>query len=188
LPENAHAAGENFCTPQSILIPVRLPIWIASWEIACCQPAAIVGSEWTTYPFVNIGSLPWWADKAKQPIPTQVAELGTIVFDGTLNRRSNRSKRRNRTTITTGGITLPIRGIAADPPFTARLVVDAHADDIATALLITGIVEHVLGIRYERSDGYPVAQLPAIELQSANDQENGFDEYLVTLRIAGNSN
>jgi hypothetical protein len=168
---------------QSSVVVVRLPIWIASWEIACCQPAAVVGSEWTTYPFVNIGSMPWWADKA---IPTQVAELGTIVFDGTLNRRSKRSKGRNRTTITTGGITLPIRGIAADPPFTARLVVDAH--DKYPGLPITGIVEQVLGIRYERSNGYPIAQLPAVELQSANDQENGFDEYLVTLRITENSN
>ena len=158
---------------------MKLPIWIASWEIECCQPDATIGTDWTTYPFVNIGSQPWWAEKATQPIPAEVAELGTITLTGTIANHGD------RTTITTRGITLPIHGETPSPPFSARLVVDAHTD---TTFPITGIVEHVLGINYQRKNGWPITQLPATELHSTSERHDGFDEYLITLRTAENHN
>jgi hypothetical protein len=158
---------------------MKLPIWIASWEIECCQPDAIVGTEWTTYPFVNAGSLPWWVEKATQPIPAEVAEFGTITLTGTIANHDD------RTTITTSGITLPIHGTPPKPPFDARLVVDAHTD---TTFPVTGVVERVLGIKYKRINGWPIAQFPATELRSTSERQDGFDEYLVTLRTAENRN
>ena len=158
---------------------MKLPIWIASWEIECCQPDAIVGTSWTTYPFVNIGSQPWWAEHATQPIPAEIAELGTITLTGTIATHGDRA------TITSRGLTLPIHGAAPKPPFVARLIVDAHTDK---TFPVTGIVERVLGINYQRKDSWRIAQLPATEIRSTSGLHNTFDEYLVTLRTPENRN
>jgi hypothetical protein len=154
---------------------MKLPIWIDSWEIECCQPDATVRDSWATYPFVHIGSLPWWANKATKPIPPEVARLGTVELDGTVNDEGN------QITLAGCGVSLPIRGEAVAPPFLARLLVDAH---VTKNFPVTGIVEEVLGVKYRRKDGWPIEVLSTLHLASTSGQRGRFDQYLVTLRVS----
>ena len=177
--------NESISTAQAgdRVTAMKLPIWISSWEIECCQPDAIVGQPWTTYPYLNLGAFPWWSDSATQPIPSEVANLGVVTLDGTISTHDE------RTTITTEGVTLPIVGTPATTPIIGRLIVDAHTGGDPHP--ITGTVQQIVGIKYLRKDGEPTAQLPPVELHSTLDRDNhpdGFDEYLVTLHTDENHN
>ena len=164
---------------------MKLPIWIASWEIECCQPDAIIGKTWTTYPFLNPGTLPWWAGHATTPIPDDVISLGTIDMPGTVTTIDD------QTTITYRGITIPIHGRATTPPIHGRLIVDAH-----TPLRnpITGRVQRVRGIGYQRTRSFPVAQLRPLELRSTTPKREPTDpplnisDFLIDLQVDENHN
>lgn len=165
---------------------MKLPIWIASWEIECCQPNATVGKTWTTFPILNPGTLPWWADDATTKIPDDVIKLGTITMPGTLQTLDG------RTTITNRGITIPIHGDAHTTPIHGRLIVDAHVE---RRYPITGSVQRVRGIgyHYDRT-GLPVSQLPPVELRTTATHREPTDpplrisNYLIDLQVDENHN
>jgi len=57
-----------------------LPIWVATWELDCCQPDAVVGESWRASVFLHPGP-PWWVSEYGRRLPPEHDELGVLEVD-----------------------------------------------------------------------------------------------------------
>ena len=62
---------------------MRVPIWVAAFELECCQPDATVGEPWTASVVVLKSADPWWAEYAAEPVPEEIRTMGVVDLEGT---------------------------------------------------------------------------------------------------------
>lgn len=167
---------------------VIIPVWVASWEIECCQPEAVVGQEWAA-PFLRLAPPePWWLAHASAPIPPEVEALGVVELDGAVVRDAASGA---LATCRSGDLC-----IVTPSPMTAdagrirgRLWFESHGGPGVSEdrLECRGVVRRVRGIPlvYELRERtqVPVAQAEPVDLASTT--EHGFPEYLIDLETHG---
>lgn len=165
-----------------------LPIWVASWEIECCQPDAIVGQPWAA-PFVRLGPPePWWIGYADTPPPADVMELGVTELEGEVAKASTDQ---HPGVFRTEAFRVVVPGpLPADTrQLRGRLGFEGHdgpgVED--QRLDISGIVRRVRGIPlvYEVRDRMhiPIGQDAPVDVDSTTVR--GFPEYLVDVEVRG---
>jgi hypothetical protein len=58
-----------------------LPIWVASWELGCCQPEAEVGQSWAVPLRFTLGLTPWRATEFGIPLSPEQMSFGRVEVD-----------------------------------------------------------------------------------------------------------
>ncbi|MGH9280494.1 MAG: hypothetical protein ACRD12_20670 [Acidimicrobiales bacterium] len=167
-----------------------IPIWVASWEIECCQPEAVVGQGWAA-PFLKLlPPEPWWREYASGQITAEIEALGVVDLDGEVVRESTDDA---PAVFRSGAVRVVVRG-PLDPDAThvrGRLLFEGHDGPGVgpgvshDKLECRGIARRVRGIPllYELRDGthVPVAQDEPVDLTSTADRR--FPEYLIELEV-----
>lgn len=163
-----------------------LPIWVASWEIECCQPDATVGEPWAA-PFVLLmPPEPWWIEYVDIPPPAEVMELGVVELDGEVT---------SETTAEHPGVFQAdtLRVVVRSPltfgtrELRGRLSFEGHDGPGMPdkKLKVGGTVRRVRGIplRYELRDRrrVPIGQDDALDIESTIVR--GLPEFLVDLEL-----
>lgn len=173
---------------------MNVPIWVAAWELECCQPDATVGERWAASVVGLKPPEPWWAEHAPEPLPEEVLALGAVDLEGTaasvtLHARS--------AIVDVGGGRVIVPGARSSRvvPVHGRLWLDAHEHPEyqgAEGLKWTGVVSRIRGIRliYQPVTVYlaiPVRQEAPVDLRSTSDRKDramadrGFSEFLIDL-------
>jgi len=60
---------------------VLVPIWIAPWELACCQPEAQLNEAWEALALVLGDPEPWWASGAREALTPIQLNLGVVEVE-----------------------------------------------------------------------------------------------------------
>lgn len=168
---------------------VRLPVWIAEWEIGCCWPDAVVGELWEAPGAFVRQAAPWWSELGTVSIPESVRTLGRWTVVGTIVEGAPDEE---CGVMDVSGLRLPILGPVEPGPLTAEGVYqfDAHGGFVVAgvenedAAGPVGVVQRVLGIEYvwsEADGGVPIGQKAPVELTTTRGAE--FWDFLVDLEL-----
>lgn len=125
-----------------------VPVWVAAWELDCCQPDAEVGSAWSVSLSFRPGIEPWWADEYGVVLSEEQRVLGRVDLDVALVAAGDNPVYRS------GSIHFHAPAELLPGPHTGRISLDAHPTDghSLTQVTCSGMETaiSVVPIRYER--------------------------------------
>lgn len=169
------------------------PIWMFEWEIGCCQPPAVVGTEWTAPSVTLVAGDPWWLDFVDPPVPEQALRLGVVELPGEVVARSNGEE---PGILSVDGLLLIVPGLDKDGStrVAGRLVSTAHemlpfpSQENRGQFDWKGVVTKIQGVSYEREargDGVAlvlVSQRDPVDVASTKEASS-HDEFIIHLEV-----
>ena len=175
---------------------MRVPIWVAAFELECCQPDATVGEPWTASVVVLKSADPWWAEYAPEPVPEEIRTMGVVDLEGTTASATLHAR---AGIVDIGPFRVIVPGATGTGPLRVRgrLWLDAHEHpefQQASGLRWQGVVRRILGIQlvYRPVTVYraiPIRQKAPVLLGSTSDRrdpamaDRAFSEFLIEVEV-----
>ena len=155
-----------------------LPIWVATWELDCCQPDAVVGERWRGSVFLHPGPQ-WWVSEYNRQLPPEHKDLGVVELDVDVVRPTPAPE--GAALARVEGVSIGVLGLQAMGKHHVRgtCIFEGHTGPDGVALEeveCRGIVRRVrrVPLVYEprgRRMWVPLAQLDPIDVHSTLDRE-----------------
>ena len=179
-----------------------LYVWLSAWEMECCQPELTVGDTWGGSFYLRPAE-PWWTQYAKEPLASEVRDLGVVEFDGDVLRPARKDT--DAAYVSLGSASVGVIGAtrAGHQHFRGRLDFEGHGggepgtelddlDCVGTVRRVRGI-SYVYGPNEVDPDDEEMAQVPTAQnaprdLQTTFDRTftggHEFGTYLIDLDIS----
>jgi len=149
---------------------VIVPIWIASWELGCCQPQAEVGKPWIVPVSFDPTTDPWWVVDHGAAATAEQRSYGVADLDV-------RSENGAPGIYTAGPLRFHGPVDLTEGHHTGRLHVDAHSSDdhqtVTTGGPVTAVDLIPLRFTLKERDGRgvycPTEQLEPVRVGSTRD-------------------
>lgn len=177
-----------------------LPVFVANWELDCCQPEARIGEEWTGCLFLDPPT-PWWVQDQNEGTSSEPG-FGAIEVDVDVLRMATTDEA--MALVDAGPARLGVKGLRGTGRHRLRGRISSwwHGPDPEGVQLqevaCRGVVRRVrlVPVEFERRgerSWFPVAELAPIDVRSTDERRRTYmdtdadrhheDELLIDLEV-----